>query len=66
MTSNPLENLLTEMFDANERLSRDEIHRRAIAVDLPAALMTRVAALPEGDYAEDELREALGVGRESV
>ena len=55
----PLDELLDDMYSGQERLSRDEIHRRAVAADLPADLMLRVDALPEGEYALDEAAEAL-------
>ncbi len=59
-----LRTLLAEAYTGQERLSREEIRRRAIAADLPAEELTRVDALPEGEYAEDEALEALqGVGR---
>jgi hypothetical protein len=51
--------LLAEAYSGQERLSRDEILRRAIAAELPAEELTRVDALPEGEYAEDEAIEAL-------
>lgn len=54
-----LEDLLEEIYLGTERMSRDEIHRRAVAADLPADLMLRVDALPEGEYALDEAAEAL-------
>jgi hypothetical protein len=57
----PLEDLLEDIFLGKERLSRDEIHRRAVAADLPADLMVRVDALPEGEYALDEAADALRV-----
>lgn len=59
VTTERLEQLLAETFRANERVSRDEIRRRAAAAELPPVLMTRVNALPDGEYAEDEVREAL-------
>lgn len=54
-----LEDLLEESYLGTERMSRDEIHRRAVAADLPADVMRRVDALPEGEYAIDEAAEAL-------
>lgn len=57
----PLGDLLEEIFLAQERLTRDEIKRRAVAADLPADLMTMINALPEGEYAQDEAAEALRV-----
>ena len=54
-----LKSLLATAYAGVDRLSRDEIRRRAIAADLPAAELTRIDALPEGEYAEDEVLEAL-------
>jgi hypothetical protein len=51
--------LLDELYRGTERLPRDEIYRRATADDLPADLLVRLNRLPEGDYALDELLEAL-------
>jgi hypothetical protein len=55
----PLSEVLSEAFIGHERLSRDEIHRRAVAADLPPDQMARVDRLPEGEYALDEAAEAL-------
>jgi hypothetical protein len=55
----PLDELLEDIYLGTERLSRQEIHRRAVAAQLPADLMLRVDALPEGEYAIDEAAEAL-------
>jgi hypothetical protein len=57
--SKDLRTLLSEAYTGQERLSREEIRRRAIAADLPADELTRVDALPEGEYAEDEVVEAI-------
>jgi hypothetical protein len=54
-----LPTVIAEAYTSHERLSREEIRRRAIAADLPSAELTRVDALPEGEYAEDEALEAL-------
>jgi hypothetical protein len=56
-----LEDLLDEVFVADERVSRDEIVRRATAADLPAATLSRLDALPEGEYAYDEVLDAVQV-----
>jgi hypothetical protein len=47
--------LLEELYAGHERLSRDEIHRHAVASDLPAEAVTALDTLPEGEYAQDEL-----------
>ncbi|UWZ40280.1 hypothetical protein Drose_09255 [Dactylosporangium roseum] len=63
VTSEPdLRSVLETAFTGQERLSREEIRRKAIAADLPADALTRVDALPEGEYAEDEVIEALRLG----
>lgn len=52
--------LLDEVYVGQERVSRDEIYRRAVAAELPAESITALDALPEGEYAQDEVVEALG------
>jgi hypothetical protein len=44
---------------ADERVSRDEIVRRAAAAGLPAVTLSRLDALPEGEYAYDEVIESV-------
>ncbi|SNY30743.1 hypothetical protein [Paractinoplanes atraurantiacus] len=56
-----LDAFLDDAFDAQERLSSADLQRRAIAADLPATAMTRIDALPEGEYAQDEAAEALRI-----
>ena len=56
---NPLDAFLDELYRGHERLTSGDIQRSAISADLPADLMTRVDALPEGEYAQDEAAEAL-------
>jgi hypothetical protein len=58
-----LDRFLDEAYVGLERLSSLDLRQRAIAADLPAELLTRVDALPEGEYAQDEVAEALhGLG----
>jgi hypothetical protein len=54
-----LDTFLDDAFDAQERISSGDLRRRAIAADLPADLLTRIDALPEGEYAQDEAADAL-------
>jgi hypothetical protein len=54
-----LDDFLDEAFDAQERISSGDLQRRAVAAGLPADLLTRIDALPEGEYAQDEASEAL-------
>jgi hypothetical protein len=51
--------LLDEIYVGQERVSRDEIYRRAVAMDLPGPVITMLDQLPEGEYAQDEVEEAL-------
>jgi hypothetical protein len=54
-----LDDLLDQVYVAEERVSSAEIQRKAVAADLPADLLTRVDALPEGEYDRDEAFEIL-------
>lgn len=54
-----LDDFLDGAYDGQERLSSADLQRSAIAADLPAAALTRLDALPEGEYAQDEAAEAL-------
>jgi hypothetical protein len=54
-----LDAFLDEAYEGHERLSSLDLQRRAIAAGLPATLLTRVDALPEGEYAQDEAAEAV-------
>ncbi|KHD74301.1 hypothetical protein MB27_29325 [Actinoplanes utahensis] len=54
-----LDAFLDTAYDAQERLTSGDLQRRAIAADLPATVLTRIDALPEGEYAQDEAAEAL-------
>lgn len=56
---NDIEDLLDEVYAGQERVSRGEIYRRAVALDLPAEIVTALEALPEGEYAQEEAAEAL-------
>ncbi|BCJ44819.1 hypothetical protein GCM10010168_16320 [Actinoplanes ianthinogenes] len=56
-----LTTFLDEAYRAEERISSGDLQRRAIAEDLPATLLTRIDALPEGEYLQDEAEEALRV-----
>ena len=54
-----LDEFLDNAYAAQERLSSSDLQRAAIAADLPATALTRIDALPEGEYAQDEAAEAL-------
>jgi hypothetical protein len=55
-----LDELLDDIYHGQERVTQAEIYRRAVAAELPAALLTRIAALPQGEYAADEAADLLG------
>lgn len=55
-----LDDLLEDLYHGQERISQGDIYRRAVAAELPAELLTRIAALPEGEYAVDEAADLLG------
>ncbi|MCM4080652.1 hypothetical protein LXN57_24030 [Actinoplanes sp. TRM88002] len=54
-----LDAFLDDAFDGQERLSSADLQRRAIASELSATTLTRIDALPEGEYAQDEAAEAV-------
>ena len=54
-----LDDFLETAYVGQERLSAAELQRGAVAADLPATVLTRIDALPEGEYAQDEAAEAL-------
>jgi hypothetical protein len=56
-----LEELLDDMYIADERITRDEIVRRATAADLPALTLSQLSMLPEGEYARDEVVESVRI-----
>ncbi|WDZ88239.1 hypothetical protein [Micromonospora cathayae] len=55
-----LDDLLDDIYHGQERVTQAEIHRRAVAAELPAELLTRISALPQGEYAMDEVADLLG------
>jgi hypothetical protein len=54
-----LDEFLDVLYHGQERLTSGEIQRSAVSADLPADVLTRIDALPEGEYAQDEAAEAL-------
>ena len=54
-----LDDYLDQAYTGQERLTSADLQRGAIAADLPATALTRIDALPEGEYAQDEASEAL-------
>ncbi|WP_319463253.1 hypothetical protein [Micromonospora sp. RTP1Z1] len=55
-----LDELLDDIYHGQERITQADIYRRAVAAELPAELLSRIAALPQGEYAVDEAAELLG------
>jgi hypothetical protein len=60
-----VEATLEEVFVTQDRLSRDEIYRRAIAADAPPDVISALDGLPEGEYAQDEVAEVVTRARSS-
>jgi hypothetical protein len=54
-----VDELLEDVYMSQERMTRDDLHRRAVASNLPAEVIVALDALPEGEYAQDEVSEAL-------
>jgi hypothetical protein len=54
-----LDEFLDDAYVGQERLTSADLQRGALAADLPATALTRIDALPEGEYAQDEAAEAL-------
>ncbi|MEH1056374.1 hypothetical protein [Micromonospora sp. CPCC 206171] len=55
-----LDELLDDIYHGQERISQADIYRRAVAAELPPTLLSRIAALPQGEYAADEVADLLG------
>lgn len=51
--------ILNEAFLGQERVSRSEIYRRAIAAEAPIDVINALDSLPEGEYSQDEVIEVL-------
>jgi hypothetical protein len=54
-----LDEFLEDAFLGQDRMTNVEIQRSALSVELSASLMTRIDALPEGMYSQDEASDAL-------
>ncbi|MEO3745610.1 hypothetical protein [Plantactinospora sp. B5E13] len=59
-TSTELDDLLDDLYSGQERVTQSEIQRRAVAAEVPAELLTRITALPQGEYSVDEAADLLG------
>lgn len=47
--------ILDDVYVGQERVSRDEIYRRAVAAGIPAGALGDLDALPEGEYSYEEI-----------
>ena len=54
-----VDTILDDLFVGQERVTRDEIYRRVVSEEAPVEVVTALDALPEGEYAQDEVTEAL-------
>jgi Family of unknown function (DUF6158) len=54
-----IEAILDEVYVGQERVTRDEIYRRIVNSDVSVEIADALNALPEGEYAQDEVVEAL-------
>lgn len=61
-----LETRLDALFIGEERLSVAEIRRRAVAEDMSADVLLCIDILPEGEYAQDEVLDALRIHAETT
>lgn len=55
-----MKELLDEVYSGEDRVSRDEIHRRAVAGRYPDAMVAALRALPDGEYAQAEVLAVMG------
>ena len=53
------ETAMAGVFVGHERVSSDEIRRRAVAADSPSIVVAALDRLPEGEYTLDEVSDAL-------
>jgi hypothetical protein len=51
--------ILDELYVGQERVTRDEIYRRVVSAGAPVEVVVALDSLPEGEYAQDEVSEAL-------
>ncbi|MFX0592003.1 hypothetical protein [Melissospora conviva] len=59
-TTEVLDGFLDDLYLGRDRMNQTEIQRRAVVAELPAELMVRISALPEGSYEIEEVAEMLG------
>ena len=55
-----VDDLLDEIYVGQERVTQAEIQRRAVAAEMPAQVLARITAMPQGEYTIDEVAESLG------
>lgn len=51
--------LLADLFNGRQRVERDEICRRAVALDVPVEAVAALGRLPEGEHGPDEVARIL-------
>jgi hypothetical protein len=56
-----IDKLFDDLYAGQERMTRDEIHRRAVTAELPPEAITLLDALPEGEYTQDEAGAAVAL-----
>jgi hypothetical protein len=56
---NNVEELLAELYNGQQLVDRDEICRRAVALDVPVDVVAALGRLPEGDHTRDEVAKVL-------
>jgi hypothetical protein len=61
-----VEALLDEVYAGQKRLSRAMLHRYAVAAEAPAEIVGALDGLPEGEYDQDEVAEALGISSPAI
>ncbi len=59
LSGEDLETRLDALFIGEERLSVAEIRRRAVAGDMSSGVLLCIDTLPEGEYAQDEVLDAV-------
>jgi len=57
--------LITELYAGVDRLTSDEVVRRAVAANVPAGVIVQLESVPEGEYSQDEFAEAVAVAADS-
>lgn len=58
--------ILDDVYVGQERVSRDEIYRRAVAAGIPAGALGDLDALPEGEYSYEEIVTVLDLAGQAA